>query len=233
MLKYGKVLHFDPSKLDILNIDRQSVSLIPPNSRVLEVGCATGFMGEYLVKEKKCDVVGVEYRKEEAEQASKRLSSVIYGDIENKDTLIKLKGLEKFDVVFTSAIIEHLKDPWSALKYWKKFLKKNGSLIITTSNIAHWSIRLQLLVGKFNYQEYGILDNTHLHFFTTETFKKLVIDCRYTIDYFSIDPVGGGMPKVSKFLSKIWPNLFAYQMLIKAKPVMRMNANENNSNESE
>ncbi len=97
-------------------------------------------------------------------------------------------------------------------------MKKDGFLIISTSNVAHWSIRLSLLMGKFDYREYGILDNTHLRFFTTETFKKLVADCGYKIEYFSIDPVGGGLPRISKVLSKLWPNLFAYQMLIKAKP---------------
>lgn len=217
MLKYGKNINFDPKKLYPLNIDGQSVEIVPKRAKVLDIGCATGFMGEYLRRNKNCYVVGIEKGIDEAKEAKKILNQVINGDAEEKSTLGQIK--EKYDVVFASAIIEHLKDPWSALKNWKKFLKKNGSLIITTSNIAHWSIRLQLLVGKFNYQEYGILDNTHLHFFTTETFKKLVTDCGYTIEYFSIDPIGGGLPRISKALSRFWPNLFAYQMLIKARPL--------------
>lgn len=216
MLKYGKNIIFNPERLDPLNIDRQSVELIPKRAKVLEVGCATGFMGEYLRREKRCFVVGIEKGIDELREAKKSLNQVIDGDVEEEITLAQIKG--KFDVVLASAIIEHLKDPWSALKNWQKFLKKSGTLIITTSNIAHWSIRLQLLMGKFNYQEYGILDNTHLRFFTIETFKKLVTDCGYEIEYFSIDPVGGGMPRISKAFSKFWPNLFAYQMLIKAKP---------------
>lgn len=217
MLKYGKNINFDPKRLDPLNIDRQSIELIPNNSKVLEIGCATGFMGKYLRREKHCYVVGIEKGIDEVKEAKKSLNKVIDGDVEEKIILARIGG--KFDVVLASAVIEHLKDPWGALISWKKFLKKDGYLIITTSNIAHWSIRLQLLMGKFNYQEYGILDNTHLHFFTTETFKKLVKDCGYKIEYFSIDPVGGGLPKVSKVLSRFWPNLFAYQMLIKASPL--------------
>lgn len=215
MIKYGKNIIFNPEKLDALNIDHQAVSLIPNGAKIVEIGCATGFVGAYLIKEKKCVVTGVELGKEEAEIAHKRLSIVIEGDIEDEKILTKIPGT--FDIVYASALVEHLKDPWKALRQWKKFLKKNGYLILTTSNIAHWSTRLGLLRGKFKYQQYGILDNTHLRFFTTETFKQLVEDCGYVIEIFSIDPVSGGYPKISKFLSRFFPNLFAYQMLIKAR----------------
>lgn len=215
MLKYGKNISFNPDKLDLLNIDRQSISQIPPGSSVLEIGCATGFMGEYLIKNKGCTVLGVEYRKDEVRMARGRLNKVIQGDIEDRNTIMRIK--EKYDIVFASAIIEHLKDPWSALRTWRTFLKKTGYLIITTSNIAHWSIRLKILQGKFDYEEYGILDNTHLHFFTIDSFRTLLIDSGYRIDYFSIDSVGGGFPRLSKFFSRFLPNFFAYQMLIKAR----------------
>lgn len=214
MLKYYKNKRFDPSRLEPLNVDRLSTSLISDKSKVLEIGCATGFMGEYLMKKKKCEVVGVDLGHEEAKEARKRLTSVVEGDIEKEDTLKKIKG--KYDVVFASALIEHLKDPNLAVKKWKKFLKKNGFLIVTTPNIAHWSMRASLLSGRFDYQEYGILDNTHLHFFTTDTFKKLFIENGYQIDKFLIDSVGGGYPRISKLLSRYFPNLFAYQMVVKA-----------------
>lgn len=215
MIKYGKNIIFNPEKLDALNIDRQAVALVPNGAKILEIGCATGFLGEYLIKEKKCHVVGVEIGKNEAEVARKKLHLIIEGDIEDEKTLSEIPGT--FDIVYASALIEHLKDPWKALRQWKKFLKKNGYLILTTSNIAHWSMRLELLRGKFLYQQYGVLDNTHLRFFTTETFQQLVSECGYIIENFSIDPVGGGYPKISKSLSKFFPNLFAYQMLIKAR----------------
>lgn len=226
MLKYGKNTVFNPARLDPLNIDRQSADLVPKRAKVLEIGCATGFIGEFLIKKKNCYVVGVELGKDEAKEARKRLSKVIEGDIEDPKVL-RLIDNNGFDIVFASAIIEHLKDPWNALRNWNKFLKREGFLIITTSNIAHWSVRLKLLKGGFDYQEYGILDNTHLRFFTTKTFRKLAKDCGYKIEHSSIDPVGGGVPRISKILSRFWPNLFAYQMLIKAKPVMRMNSNKN------
>lgn len=217
-MKYGyKTENFNIEKLSKHNVDRQSMMLISRQSRVLEIGCATGFMGEYLIKKKSCQVIGVELGKDEAAVAKKKLSKVIVGDIENKEVIDKVGKLSKFDVVFAAALIEHLKDPWKALLTWKKFLKPEGYVIISTSNIAHWSLRLAILKGKFEYQEYGILDNTHLRFFTTDTFKKLIFDCGYKIEYFGIDAEGGGFPRISLPSSKLFPNLFAYQMVIKAK----------------
>lgn len=218
MLKYGSnTPSFNPKKLHTLNVDRQSVSLINEGARVLEIGCATGFMGEYLMKHKKCTVVGVELGKQEAAVARAKLSKIIEGDVESSAVIRKIDSLDKFDVVFASALIEHLKDPWIALKTWKKFLKKDGYIVISTSNIAHWSMRLKLLSGEFAYQKYGILDDTHLRFFTYKTFQKLVKDCGFNIEYLGIDPVGGGYPKISQAGSKIFPNLFAYQMVVKAR----------------
>lgn len=214
MLKYGKAITFNADELHPLNIDRQSVDLIPKGSFVLEVGCATGFMGEYLKKRKRCKVVGVEIGKDEAKKASNVLDRVILGDIEDEKTLEKINN--KFDIVLASAVIEHLKDPEKSLKAWKKLLRKNGFLVITTSNISHWSARFQFLFGKFEYQEYGILDNTHLRFYNTKTFKDLLIKSGYIVAHFSIDSVGGGYPRISTMLSKFFPNLFAYQMVIKA-----------------
>lgn len=218
MIKYGKNAIFDPENLDPLNIDRQSVSLIPDNSRVLEIGCATGFVGKYLIKNKNCTVYGVDLGVDEAKAAKKVLTDVILGDIENEKTLKKIQKHGKFDVVYAAALIEHLRDPWIALKTWKKFLRPGGALILSTSNIAHWSTRINIFKGKFEYQQYGILDNTHLRFFTTHTFPKLVEDSGFTVEHFGIDAVGGGRPRISKPLSRFFPNLFAYQMVLKAKP---------------
>ncbi len=215
-MKYGKNIKFKPEILDPNSIDRLSTSLIPENTRVLDIGCATGFMGEYLKKNKKCIVVGIEMSKDEARVARKKLDSVIEGDVETLKTIKSVKG--KFDVILASALIEHLRDPFEAVRKWRSLLKKDGFLIVTTPNISHWSIRKNLLFGKFEYQEYGILDNTHLHFFTTETFKDLFEKNGYKMDVFMIDSVGGGYPRISKFLSRFFPNLFAYQMVIKAYP---------------
>lgn len=217
MVKYKRnIQKYNPLKLHPLNIDRQTFVRIPDKSRVLEIGCATGFIGKYLKDKKNCEVIGVEIGLDEAQEARKNLDQVILGDVESSKVLSQMKKNGTFDVVYASALIEHLRDPWAALIDWKKLLRKNGVLIITTSNIAHWSQRLHMLQGRFEYQSYGILDNTHLRFFTTQTFKKLVTDSGYQIKDFYIDPVGGGYPKISHLGSLFLPNLFTYQMGIVA-----------------
>jgi hypothetical protein len=75
---------------------------------------------------------------------------------------------------------------------------------------------LKLLKGEFEYEEYGLLDKTHLRFFTPKTFQDLVKSSGYTIQQYAIDSVGGGRPRISKFLSQFFPNVFAFQMLIVA-----------------
>ncbi|MGE5041739.1 MAG: class I SAM-dependent methyltransferase [Candidatus Levyibacteriota bacterium] len=214
MLKYGKNKKFNPSLLSSHNIDRKTAALIPEGSKVLDIGCATGFLGDYLMKQKACVVDGLEMGTEEAKIAKNNLRYVYIGNAENKGDLNKIK--QKYDVVNASALIEHLKDPLAALKEWKKLLRKDGSLILSTSNIAHFSMRLSLLRGKFDYKDYGILDNTHLRLFTIDSFKQIVQEAGYTIDIFDIDAEGGGFPRVSILGSKLFPGLFAYQMLIKA-----------------
>lgn len=217
-MKYGKnILSFNPDKLSRHNINHQSLELIPKKTSVLEIGCATGFMGEYLIKKKHCIVAGVEIGLDEAKIAKTKLTKVITGDIESKKTISDIKKLGRFDVVFAAALVEHLKDPWNSLKEWKTFLKPDGCVIVSTSNVAHWSQRIKAARGKFDYTDYGILDNTHLRFFTTKTFPKLIEDCGYKIEYFGIDAEGGGFPRLSLPGSIFFPNLFAYQMVIKAR----------------
>lgn len=216
-MKYFSKDKFIPEKLDPLNIDVLSVSFIPKSSKVLEIGCADGFKGEYLINLKKCQVIGVEKDPQASKTAKDRGLTVITGDIEDEKVISEVKSKGKFDVLLATAVIEHLADPWQALKVWQDFLKADGILVISTSNILHWSARLKFLFGKFDYEDYGLLDNTHLRFFTYDSFSKLIEDCGFKVLEYKIDPVGGGLPKLSKALSNFFPGLFAYQMVIKAK----------------
>lgn len=211
---------FNPNQLDSQNIDRLALKHVPNGSFVLEIGCATGFMGEYLIKEKNCQVVGLEQRVKEASVARKKLDKVVIADIEQKEAFAEIEKLTKegkFDVILATSVMEHLKDPKNVLINLKRILKPNGFVIATIPNIAHWSMRIELLRGNFNYTDYGILDSTHLHFFTSRTFRDLFEKTGYGIETFEIDSVGGGYPKISRFLARFFPNLLAYQMLIVAK----------------
>jgi 2-polyprenyl-3-methyl-5-hydroxy-6-metoxy-1,4-benzoquinol methylase len=174
-------------------------------------------MGEYLIKRKRCQVTGVEKDEEAAKRARLRGLKVIKGDIEDEESLGILAEEPKFDLILASSVIEHLKNPWFALIKWKQFLKKDGFLVVSTPNIAHWTARLKIFLGKFDYEDFGIFDNTHLRFFTIKTFQNLLKFSGYEIELLGIDPVGGGYPRISQILVHFLPGLFAYQILIKAK----------------
>lgn len=205
-VKYDYVGKFDPFKLEPTNIDRLSTALVPEKSHVLELGCATGFMSQYFKDKLHCQVVGVDI--------NPAVKPTIIGDLEDKQTQTQIKHSGPYDVVFASAIIEHLKEPEALLQLIKSVLKVNGILIITTPNVAHWRQRLNLLLGRFDYQDYGLLDRTHLRFFTYFTFQKLIQSAGFKIIAVKIDPAGGF--KYFNWLFKFFPNFYAHQICLKA-----------------
>ena len=216
-MKYCHPEKFDLKKLHPLNVYSLAVSVISEKAKILEIGGADGFFSEYLTKEKKGEVFIIEKDEEAVLKARKRGLKVIAGDIEDKTVLKSAVSLGKFDIILSLALIEHLVDPLEALKSWRPLLKDEGKLVISTSNIAHWTARLKILAGKFTYEKYGIFDESHLHFFTIDSFQKLVKEAGFKEESFLTDPVGGGWPKISRFLSRFFPGLFTYQMLIVAK----------------
>ena len=195
MIKYDNN-NFNPDVLDDNNIDKIQINMIPNNSKVLEIGCATGFMSEYLKKEKNCFVYGVEYNEMQAKVAIDKCDIVVCGGIDDEkvqnilDTYVKENG--KFDVIFMSQVIEHIAYPNDVLIKLKNYLKKDGILVISTVNVAHWRSRIRLLKGIWKYEEYGLFDNTHLRFFSIDGFEEdlksagyEILEEDYNIDDFS------------------------------------------------
>ncbi|GAB2638588.1 class I SAM-dependent methyltransferase [Vibrio panuliri] len=185
MVKYDSE-NFDPESLSSNDIDYIQLKMIAGNSRVLEIGCATGFMSDYLRKEKNCFVYGVEYSKTQAEVAQSKCDVLTQGSIEDSnvhkeiDEHVKLYG--KFDVIFISQVIEHLVSPNNILEKMKDWLDVDGSLIISTVNVAHWESRIRLLKGVWEYSDYGLFDNTHLRFYTVNSLEKDLIRSGYIIE---------------------------------------------------
>lgn len=211
---------FNPETLDKEHIDRLAVEQVPHGAFVLDIGCATGFMGQYLRMKKNCTVFGIDVREEEIKIAKKSLNKAFVADIEKESSvweILKETKNKKFDVILATSVIEHLKEYNIALSYMKRLLKPNGIIVASTPNVVHWSMRLEILQGRFNYTEYGILDNTHLHLFTIESFKKYFEEGGFTVEKTVFDTVGGGYPRISRFLGKFFPRIFGYQMLIVAK----------------
>jgi len=186
------------------------ISLVGENKKVLDVGCASGYIGEHL-KKKGCSLVGIEIDKKCAEIAKRAYEDVIIADVEKLEAISYPEHF--FDVIIFADILEHLKNPSETLIKFKKYLKKDGAVIVSLPNIAQIKIRLRLLLGKFDYEEIGILDRTHLRFYTLKTAKRLLENNSYKI--ISVDYSGF----VSRYVFlKPLPTLFAHQFIIKAIP---------------
>jgi len=163
---------FERIDLDSGSVHADVVGLVGESRRVLEVGTATGYMSRALT-ERGCEVVGIELDPDMAERAGEFCERMIVGDAETLDLEHELEG-ERFDAIVTADVLEHLKEPLRLLQRLRPFLKADGYFVISVPNVAHGSVRLALLSGRFDYQDIGLLDSTHLRFFTRETLEQLL-----------------------------------------------------------
>jgi 2-polyprenyl-3-methyl-5-hydroxy-6-metoxy-1,4-benzoquinol methylase len=148
------------------------VGLVGSDKRVLELGPATGYMSR-VFRERNCSVIGIEVDPAMAAQADEYCERVIVGDLEALDLNAEL-GSDRFEVIVAADVLEHLKDPLSMLRRLREFLAPGGWFVISLPNVAHGSVRLALLEGHFQYQKLGLLDATHLRFFTRESIEELL-----------------------------------------------------------
>jgi O-antigen biosynthesis protein len=155
------------------------VEFVGRGKRVLDVGCAAGELARVLV-ERGCAVTGIEIDPEAAHQAQEHCERVVVGDVEELD-LSELLGDEAFDVIVFGDTLEHLKDPLRTLDRLKPFLRSEGYVVASIPNVAHGSVRLALIQGKFRYSPLGLLDNTHLRFFTRASVEQLFEDAGFLI----------------------------------------------------
>jgi 2-polyprenyl-3-methyl-5-hydroxy-6-metoxy-1,4-benzoquinol methylase len=153
------------------------VELVGTDKHVLDVGCATGNLAEVLT-ERGCRVTGIEVDPEAARRAEERCERLIVGDVELLDLGAELDG-ETFDVLLFGDVLEHLKDPLRTLKRLEPFLRPDGYVVASIPNVAHGSVRLALMQGEFPYNRLGLLDDTHLRFFTRESVERLFEDAGF------------------------------------------------------
>ena len=142
------------------------------NKSILEIGCSTGFMTK-VFQQRGCKVVGIEFDPDAASVATSYAEEVIVGDLEKTDVWTKV-GDQKFDFIVAGDVLEHLKDPLACLRSAVSHINSTGTVVISLPNISHADVRLSLFNGRFDYRETGLLDQTHLHFFTIDTVRKLL-----------------------------------------------------------
>jgi 2-polyprenyl-3-methyl-5-hydroxy-6-metoxy-1,4-benzoquinol methylase len=156
------------------------LKLVGAGKNVLEVGCATGYVSKVMKEQLNCTVTGIEISPDAAKEAEKYSKRVIVGNIEEMD-LAGILGEERFDVITFGDVLEHLKNPDKVLTTVRPFLAEGGYVLASIPNVAHISIPLELLSGRFDYRPLGLLDDTHLRFFTKKSILSLFRNAGYEI----------------------------------------------------
>ena len=205
---------------DEYNRNWKLLEWVGAGKRVLELGCSTGYMSEYMTRKRDCIVTAIEIDPTAAERAARVCSRVLVRDLNRPDWL---EGLPQkgFDVILMGDVLEHLVDSRELLLQVRELLDHDARLVICLPNVVHWITRLKILFGRFDYQADGTLDHTHLRFYTPKTARGLIEGAGYQVTRFH--PVFGGrlsghLRPFWRLLTKRFPGLFAFQMLYEAKP---------------
>ena len=153
---------------------------IRKNIKVLDVGCGTGVLGSFFKREYDAKVTGIEILEDCAKVARKTLDQVYCENIEETDVLSNLSG---FDYVVFSDSLEHLIDPEKTLVNTQKVLKnKESSILVSVPNVRNFRVLVPLIFkGDWKYEDEGLLDKTHLRFFTKKSFLRALDDAGYTV----------------------------------------------------
>lgn len=221
-------LRYDGHPLDPDEAAGMIAAMVQPGASVLDIGCGTGAISRFLIDTRGVQLLGIEPDPQRVAVARSRGINVVQGFLDKKT----LENLGTYDVVLFADVLEHLPDPSSALQLAREALKPGGVVVASIPNVAHWSVRFELLFGRFDYQPYGIMDATHLRWFTEKSVRTLFemsgfqvekikhtagvllpAYCQFPWRYFR--PRRYRNPAV-RFLAKKLPRLFGCQHVIRA-----------------
>lgn len=158
----------------------EMLKFIPPDVKTtLEFGCASGNFSELIKDKYNAECWGVEIDRQTCEKAAEKLHKII-----NADAHQALNQIPEnyFDCIIFNDVLEHLSDPYSLLRDIKSKLKSSGVIVASIPNVRFWSIIYRLVVhGKWEYKDSGILDKTHLRFFTYNSLVKMFDELQYDL----------------------------------------------------
>lgn len=208
--------YFANTRLDLLR-------WVPSSARmVLDVGCGAGALGQGIKRRQTATVVGVEFVAAQAAQAATVLDIVYAGDVATIDLPYKAGA---FDCMIYGDVLEHLLDPWAVLARHRHLLANGGTLLVSLPNVQFIGVLAGLLAGRWEYQPRGVLDRTHLRFFTHRSGRALIAGAGYQIVHTQrnmrwFDAPGSRLHRYAKLFAPVpWlRDLLTYQFVFVARP---------------
>jgi 2-polyprenyl-3-methyl-5-hydroxy-6-metoxy-1,4-benzoquinol methylase len=178
-------------------------------ARLLEIGCGNGDTGYYALEQQKCvSATGIEINDFAAKSAEEKITEVICGNVET----LSLPFQEgSFDLLVMSEVLEHLVDPWRVLKKVKPFMKPGALVFASSPNVSNYKIILMQLSGNWELTSEGVMDRTHLRWFTPNSYRAMFERCDYTVD--SVGPVSEFRIK-KKIISKMTFGIFDHLLIV-------------------
>jgi len=159
------------------------VQLVPASARrILDIGCASGRVGAAIKKRQKCEVWGIESNVRAAKEARICLDQVFIGDFSSLAAELPKAG---FDVIIMADVLEHIVDTERTLAIVSGLLATGGELILSLPNTRHWSVLRMLLGGDWRYEDSGLLDRTHVRFFTAKSSVRMLRNAGFKIEKMS------------------------------------------------
>ena len=212
-------------KNDFLSPHSETINQIQKNSKILDIGCNDGGLGNKLIEEKDCEVTGVEINKNQLKYNLNAFHTCdLDRDLPNID-------YNKIDNVIMLDVIEHLKSPEEFMSKLYSKVSNNSKIeiLISTPNISFFLIRFMLFFGFFNYGKRGILDRTHTRLFTFSSFSKLILGANFKIVSVKGMPApfplalgsnifSNSLLNINRFLIFFFKSLFSYQIFMKIRP---------------
>jgi O-antigen biosynthesis protein len=201
--------------------------MVTPGSRVLDLGTGSGALGEHLRAHAACTVDGVTINEREAELARPHYRRVEVANLEDPGWTSAFSG-EQFDFIVCADVLEHLRDPHRVLHASRELLAPGGRMLISVPNAAYCGLVAELLQGDFTYRNEGLLDRTHLRFFTRRSLVQFLAAEGWAVD--SIEPIERPLnesefklafdqlpPAVARYLLAV-PDAAAYQFVVASHP---------------
>ncbi|HYJ83775.1 MAG TPA: class I SAM-dependent methyltransferase [Allosphingosinicella sp.] len=187
-----------------------------PAARILEIGCGAGATGEAALGSGRAGFYrGVEFDPDSAGRARAVLSDVVCANVETIDPALIA---DRYDALILSEVLEHLIDPWGVMKALAPLVKPGGRVFASSPNISHHKVIRSLLAGRFDYEAEGVMDRTHVRWFTPASYRDMFEQAGFTT--LSLGPVAP-YPRKARLINRLtggrFAHLFQLQIMYKGR----------------